>query len=123
MNGSQSALSIATAVRNGDVSAVSVTEAALADIAGYDARYNCFTTVTAERALQEAKAVDDARARGEVLPPLAGVPYAVKNLFDIVGLPTLAGGDPLPREAMLQLDLLECHPVGGEVFLRYRVRG
>ena len=91
MNGSQSALSIATAVRNGDVSAVSVTEAALADIAGYDARYNCFTTVTAERALQEAKAVDDARARGEVLPPLAGVPYAVKNLFDIVGLPTLAG--------------------------------
>lgn len=37
------------------------------------------------------------------------------------GLPTLAGGDPLPREAMLQLELLECHPVGSELFLRYGV--
>ena len=30
-------------------------------------------------------------ARGEPLGPLAGVPFAVKNLFDIAGLTTLAG--------------------------------
>lgn len=91
MNGSQTATEIAQAIRLGEVSAVRVTEAALADIARHDGRYNSFTTVTAGRALQEAAAVDVARARGETLPPLAGVPYAVKNLFDIAGLPTLAG--------------------------------
>ncbi|MGV3614686.1 MAG: RibD family protein [Fimbriimonas sp.] len=36
-------------------------------------------------------------------------------------LPTLAGGDPLPREAMRRLQLVECHPVKDEVFLRYRL--
>lgn len=37
------------------------------------------------------------------------------------GLPTLAGGDPLAREEMLRMELLECHPVGSELFLRYRL--
>lgn len=91
MDGSYSASAIASAVRQGEVSARAVTLAALDNIAQYDSRYNSFTAVTAERALQEAAAVDAARARGETLPPLAGVPYAVKNLFDIAGLPTLAG--------------------------------
>lgn len=91
MSGSDDALAIAEAVRKGDVSAVRVTEQALADIALHDGRYNSFTTVTASRALREAAAIDAARECGEPLPPLAGVPYAVKNLFDIVGLPTLAG--------------------------------
>lgn len=91
MDGSQNAIDIANAIRLGTVSALRVTEAALADIARHDGRYNSFTTVTAGRALQEAAAVDAARDRGERLPPLAGVPYAVKNLFDIAGLPTLAG--------------------------------
>ncbi|MDP8567311.1 AtzE family amidohydrolase [Methylophilus aquaticus] len=91
MDATHSASAIASAVRRGEVSAVEVTRATLDHIAQYDPRYNSFTTVTAERALQEAAAVDAARARGETLPPLAGVPYAVKNLFDIAGLPTLAG--------------------------------
>ena len=65
------------------VSAVAATEAALARIADGDGRLNAFTAVTAERALAEAAAVDAARASGADLPPLAGVPYAVKNLFDL----------------------------------------
>src|SRR3984957_7534966 len=52
---------------------------------------NCFTATTFERAGREAAAIDALRARGEPLPPLAGVPYAVKNLFDIEGMVTLAG--------------------------------
>lgn len=66
-------------------------EATLARIKELDRRYNCFTAVSAERALAEAEAIDRRRARGEALGPLAGVPYAVKNLFDIEGLVTLAG--------------------------------
>ena len=83
-----SGVAIAALIRNGEVSAVAVAEAALARIAAEDGRLNSFTTVTAERALAEAAAVDAARARGDALPPLAGVPYAVKNLFDLAGVVT-----------------------------------
>ena len=47
--------------------------------------------MTAARALAKAEAIDAARARGERLGPLAGAPFAVKNLFDVEGLPTRAG--------------------------------
>lgn len=52
---------------------------------------NCFTATTFERAEREAAAIDALLAQGKPLPPLAGVPYAVKNLFDIEGVVTLAG--------------------------------
>ena len=86
-----SGLATAAAIRAGEVSAVEVARAALDRIAAEDGRLNSFTTVTAERALAEAGAVDAARARGATLPPLAGVPYAVKNLFDLAGVVTVAG--------------------------------
>ena len=85
------ALEIATLVRSGGMSAVEVARATLERIATGDGRLNSFTTVTGERALAEAEAVDAARASGEPLPPLAGVPYAVKNLFDLRSVVTLAG--------------------------------
>ena len=66
-------------------------EARLARIDTTDGRVNAFTGRSIDRARAEAAAVDQRRARGEVLPPLAGVPYAVKNLFDIAGEVTLAG--------------------------------
>jgi AtzE family amidohydrolase len=91
MDGSLSATAIASAVQRGEVSASEVTKATLDNILQFDSRYNSFTAVTAERAMREAAAIDAARGRGETLPPLAGVPYAVKNLFDVYGLPTLAG--------------------------------
>jgi amidase/aspartyl-tRNA(Asn)/glutamyl-tRNA(Gln) amidotransferase subunit A len=56
-----------------------------------DASINAFTGRTYERAWREADAVDAMRSRGDVLPLLAGVPYAVKNLFDVQGEVTLAG--------------------------------
>ena len=85
------ALAIAAAIARGETTALAVTEAALARIAARDTRYNAFTAVTGERAVAAARAVDAMRARGAPLPPLAGVPYAVKNLFDVRGLATLAG--------------------------------
>jgi len=86
-----SAGAIAAAVANGDVSACDVTRAALGRVERDNPRINAFVTVTSERALREAEAVDEAIRRGAVPGPLAGVPYAAKNLFDIEGLPTLAG--------------------------------
>lgn len=66
-------------------------ETALAGIKTSDKKLNAFTAVLPERARKRAKAIDDARGRGEAIGPLAGVPFAVKNLFDIAGLSTLAG--------------------------------
>ena len=85
------AVAVAAAVASGKVSALEIAKAALARIASLDKSINAFTEVTGERALAEAAAIDARRARGEALPPLAGVPYAVKNLFDVRGLKTLAG--------------------------------
>jgi aspartyl-tRNA(Asn)/glutamyl-tRNA(Gln) amidotransferase subunit A len=94
---------IAQAVQSGASSAVSVVEAALARIAERDGVLNSFTAVTQARALARAKAIDAAKAQGETLGPLAGVPFAVKNLFDVAGLATLAGSkinrDHAPAEA------------------------
>jgi AtzE family amidohydrolase len=79
------------AIATGAVSARETCDATLARIEATDGRVNAFTARTAERARREADAIDARRARGEVLPPLAGLPYAVKNLFDIEGVTTLAG--------------------------------
>ena len=75
----------------GEFSAQEVLQASLARIAATDNTINAFTGKSYERAQREAAAIDSMRSRGEVLPPLAGLPYAVKNLFDIAGEVTLAG--------------------------------
>jgi AtzE family amidohydrolase len=80
-----------SAVASGQASARELCDAALARIEATDPRVNAFTEKTMRRARAEADAVDAQRARGDVLPPLAGLPYAVKNLFDIEGVTTLAG--------------------------------
>ncbi|MBE9199964.1 MULTISPECIES: AtzE family amidohydrolase [unclassified Nodularia (in: cyanobacteria)] len=85
------AVSIAAAVRIGDVSAVEVTQAALLRIAAQNHQLNCFTAITAETALIDAAKIDQEIAQGKNPGLLAGVPFAVKNLYDIAGLTTLAG--------------------------------
>src|SRR6266481_451089 len=102
-----SASEIAHSVAAGKMSALSATEAALARIARYDPVLNSFTDVTAERARAKARAVDAVIASGQSAGPLAGVPFAVKNLFDVQGLPTRAGSKinrdlkPSARDATL----------------------
>jgi 1-carboxybiuret hydrolase len=87
----RSALALAHAVAQGEVSAVEVARAHLDRIAALDHRHRAVTDVLPDRALSEAGRIDRARARRETLPALAGVPFLVKNLFDIAGLPTRAG--------------------------------
>jgi len=83
---------MAQAVRSGAVSARELLAASLARIAATDGLVNAFTLQTRARAEAEADAVDAQRARApQALGPLAGVPFAVKNLFDIEGEVTVAG--------------------------------
>lgn len=89
-------------IASGGCSAREACEQAIARITATDGAVNAFTDRTFTRARAEADAVDAQRLGGEVLPPLAGLPYAAKNLFDIEGLTTLAGskvnrGRPVAR--------------------------
>jgi 1-carboxybiuret hydrolase len=84
-----SAAAIAQAVSAGKMSATEVLDWQLARIEQLDLVLNAFTTVTAERARARAKAIDAAPDKSKL--PLAGVPFAVKNLFDIKGVTTVAG--------------------------------
>ena len=93
------AAEIAEGVRAGSLEPQQVVAAALARIAARNPALNAFTDVVADRAM--------ARARLKLSGPLAGVPFAVKNLFDIAGLPTRAGSKinranpPATRDAVL----------------------
>ena len=81
---------------SGDTTSRALVEASLgriADPSGEGAR--AFLTVYAERARAEADAVDAARKRGEALPRFAGIPLAIKDLFDVEGEPTRAGSKAL----------------------------
>lgn len=102
-----SAADTAAAIESGTITASAVVEAALARIARYNPLLNAFTDVTAERARRRAQALDAAHAAGKPPGPLAGVPFAVKNLFDIAEVTTRAGSKinrdlaPAQRDAVL----------------------
>jgi AtzE family amidohydrolase len=85
------AASLAQAVRAGHTSALKATTDALRRIDRCDGLLNCFTAVLRDSALAQAAEVDRRLAAGEEPGPLCGVPFAVKNLFDIAGLTTVAG--------------------------------
>jgi 1-carboxybiuret hydrolase len=94
---------IAAAVRGGRLSALAVAEDALSRIGALDGRLNAFTAIFPERAFAAARKVDEAVRQGRDPGPLAGVPFAVKNLYDVQGVVTLAGSiierDKPPAEA------------------------
>ena len=99
------AAAMAAAVREGAVSATALVQASLDRITATDTRVNAFTEVVRDRALRRAGQVDASLASTATSTtrdlPLLGVPFAVKNLFDIAGLQTLAGSkierDSTPR--------------------------
>ncbi|QUY41797.1 AtzE family amidohydrolase [Acaryochloris marina] len=87
---SLTAAQIAHQVKTKERSATSVVKAALTQISNQE-NHNCFTTLLGSSALTAAETLDRQLAAGETVGPLAGVPFAVKNLFDIAGTVTLAG--------------------------------
>ncbi|MEU1755052.1 Asp-tRNA(Asn)/Glu-tRNA(Gln) amidotransferase subunit GatA [Micromonospora matsumotoense] len=85
------ATDLAGLVAAGETSAVEVTRAHLDRIAAVDDRVHAFLHVDTEGALAAARAVDERRAAGEQLGPLAGVPVAVKDVLATKGVPTTVG--------------------------------
>ncbi|MEN4742630.1 AtzE family amidohydrolase [Pantoea agglomerans] len=79
------------AIQQGEISALEVAKRTLQAVEQHNPALNAWTEVTGPRMLKEAADVDAQRQRGATLPPLAGIPYAVKNLFDVAGHTTLAG--------------------------------
>jgi 1-carboxybiuret hydrolase len=88
MSGFASATGIAAGVASGRTTASAVMDACLERIARLNPVLNAFTAVLADRARARAAAID---ASGDTAGPLAGVPFAVKNLIDVAGLATVAG--------------------------------
>ncbi|MFF9644017.1 Asp-tRNA(Asn)/Glu-tRNA(Gln) amidotransferase subunit GatA [Kitasatospora aureofaciens] len=85
----------AGAIAKGEVSAVEVAQAHLDRIEAVDKKVNAFLHVDTEGALAAARAVDEKRAKGEELGPLAGVPLALKDVFTTKGIPTTCGSKML----------------------------
>ncbi|RKE21252.1 Asp-tRNA(Asn)/Glu-tRNA(Gln) amidotransferase subunit GatA [Streptomyces sp. TLI_171] len=81
----------AAAIAKGEVSAVEVAQAHLDRINAVDKKVNAFLHVDGEGALAAARGVDEKRAKGEQLSPLAGVPLALKDVFTTKGIPTTCG--------------------------------
>ncbi len=86
-----SASAQAAMIREGEISAVELSQAYLDRIKKHDPQIGAYLLVDEEGALQQAQAVDDDKAAGKKLGPLAGVPVAVKDLLVTKDLCTTAG--------------------------------
>ena len=87
----RSAIEIAEGVRSGAWRAVDVLDECLAAIAARNPVLHAFVVVDPDGARQAAEAVDARAARGEDPGPLAGVPFGVKDLYDLAGVATSKG--------------------------------
>ena len=82
---------LAARIRTGELSPVALTEQLLERIEALDGRLHAFIAPTRGRALAQAHAAEAGLRAGQDLGPLHGIPFAVKDLYDVAGLPTTAG--------------------------------
>lgn len=85
------ALNVGKAIRNGDMTSVDATRAALDSIGQKDAVLNAYIRVFKDLALEKAEAVQNKIRAGELKSPLAGVPFAMKDNICTEGLRTTCG--------------------------------
>lgn len=86
-----SATEIAMVFNAPEISAAEIVEATLARIEVHNGALNAFTDIVGQRARARAKEVDNTILRHVTDGSLAGMPFAVKNVFDLAGLSTRAG--------------------------------
>ena len=82
-------------LREKAVSSRELTEAVLARISQVEGKVKAFITLTADQAIEQAKRIDDAIARGEEIGPLAGIPMAIKDNMCTKGITTTCGSKML----------------------------
>ncbi|MFL5444798.1 MAG: amidase [Myxococcales bacterium] len=87
----QTLVSLARSIRSGETTPVALAELFLDRIASLDAKLGAFRLVLRDRALAQARAAQTALQAGIDLGPLHGLPWSVKDLFDVKGYPTTAG--------------------------------
>ncbi|MEU3985365.1 amidase [Streptomyces sp. NPDC026672] len=85
------ATELARLIRTKEISPVDVVNAHLDRIAAVDPKVNAITTLMADRALARAKQAEEAVLRGDSLGALHGVPFTVKDSFDVAGVPAMRG--------------------------------
>lgn len=99
------ATKLARMVRTGKIGAKELLDYYLARVEVHDGAINAVVVRDIEKARKHARAIDRARAKGEALPPLAGVPMTVKESFNIQGHPT-TWGDPAFKDNIAASDAL-----------------
>ena len=82
-------------IHNGSLSPVEIMEHLLNRVEALNGRLHSFRLLSRERAMAAARASELALRAGQDLGPLHGIPYAVKDLIDVQGLPTTAGSNLL----------------------------
>lgn len=85
------AVTLAGALRRGDLQPVHFITAVRERISATEPAFNAFVTVMDDAAMQAARVLEQKSAEGEALGPLAGVPVALKDLYDTAGVLTTAG--------------------------------
>lgn len=93
-----SATELAALIRDRQVSVREVVETHLRRIDAVNPALNAIVIRLDEQALAAADAADRAAATGDQLPPLQGVPFTIKECFDLAGTPTTAGWKVLAKK-------------------------
>ncbi len=93
----QSIADLADGIRRGEISSTQLVQNLLDRIKSLDGQLNAFRLTCPERALEQAAAADRQIRDGKDPGILHGIPYAVKDLFDVKGLPTTAGASLLEK--------------------------
>ena len=87
----------------GELSSISLTQSLLEKSKGTHADLNAYITLLAESALREATESDERSRDGRRRSPLDGVPLAIKDLFDIVGVETTGGLQHIAVKSPIQI--------------------
>ncbi|MDB5423296.1 MAG: Amidase [Phenylobacterium sp.] len=97
------------------VSALELLEASLTRHQAVHGQLNAVVATGLERAMERARAIDELRAKGEPLGPLAGLPMTVKDTFDAVGMPASSGLAALRRRVAEDADAVHLVKTAGAV--------